>query len=82
MSAIRFTDMGVMCNHEGCAEMRYGSQLQLGEGMTVTAVRARLRPLGWKTGVENIIRVSEREVEYGTRLDFCPDHAKDANGTR
>lgn len=66
MSAIRYVETGVQCDHEGCTEMLYASQLGDGEG--VKAVRARLRERGWKTGVGN------------PRRDSCPAHVADADG--
>jgi hypothetical protein len=77
MSVIRFTDMGVECNYDGCTEMCYGSQLGLGVGMTVTHVRTELAKRGWKTGVENTLFENEREIVRGERLDYCPRHRGD-----
>ncbi len=79
MTALRFTDMGVQCDHPGCADTRYGSQFGLGANMTVSAVRAVLKRSGWKTGIENILYEDEREIDRGPRLDYCPEHAEDGS---
>lgn len=75
MSYIRFTDRGVMCDHQGserCHVLIYGTEMGLGDGMTLKSVRYRAGKRGWKS------RRVPSEQGLGVTQDFCPECAPEA----
>jgi hypothetical protein len=77
MTAVRHINSGVMCNHPGCYDTRYASQLDVSGGSS--AVRKALRRQGWKSRrVQLTPAVGGRRALRRTE-DYCPAHAEDAS---
>jgi hypothetical protein len=75
VSAVLHIDSGVMCNHKGCYDMIYASQLNLADRASAAVVRAELRERGWQTR-----RVPDESGRKAYRTeDYCPVHAEDAS---
>lgn len=82
MSYARFTDYSVLCDHAGamgerCHVLIWGTEMGLGDGMTVREVRRWAADRGWKS------RRVELGDEGGCRRhavtqDFCPACATNA----
>lgn len=69
MSAGVFKDCHLTCDR--CGRRVFGSQVGLGDGMTVTDLRKVLKRSGWLTGVENAEPQEDGSVLRGPRLDYC-----------
>jgi len=70
VSASSFTDWAISCDHPGCDDQRWASDVVSVTRPTAAAVRKALRPRGWVTGVR---------ADDGSRKrkDYCPHHNPD-----
>lgn len=66
MSAHRYTDSRIDCDHPGCVRSEFASHLDLTDA-TATNARAVLERCGWQVGISD---------GHGTRMDFCPEHKR------
>jgi len=67
MSASRYVDYTVTCDHDGCVQGMHTSELPW--GATTADVRSKLERHGWT------VAVRAPDAEWGAkRLDYCPDH--------
>ena len=67
MSAHRYTDCRVDCDHEGCGRSEFGGNLSLMEP-TAAETRRVLKRRGW------LVDVPAHPADDRRRLDFCPAH--------
>jgi hypothetical protein len=74
VSAHRYTDSRIDCDHEGCGRSEFASSLGVGEPKAARA-RKILKARGWQVCVP----VTD---EYGEarRADYCPEHKQDEPG--
>lgn len=69
MSAMKWTDRGVSCDHPDCVNCLWGSELD-NRSLTLARIRVIAARRGW--------RVKVPRPGGGPTLDYCPLHAGDA----
>ena len=69
MSASSFTDWSVSCDHPGCDQQEFASNVEACD-LTATALRSRLKRRGWVVSVP----ASDGSRK---RKDYCPHHNPD-----
>lgn len=70
MSASSFTDWQISCDHPGCDEQRWASDIESVRDPSAAAARRALKRGGWVTAV----RASDGSRK---RKDYCPRHNPD-----
>jgi hypothetical protein len=69
VSAGVFKDCHLTC--DGCGRRMFGSQVGLGDGMTVADVRKAAKHSGWLVNVISSEVQGDGSVLRGPRLDYC-----------
>lgn len=64
MSAHRYTDCRIDCDHPGCGKCEFAGHFTV-EATTAAEARRALKRAGWTVGVKS---------DDGERKDFCPAH--------
>ena len=73
MSAHRYTDCRIDCDHPGCGRTEFAGNLSLMEP-TAAELRKVLKRRGWRVAILVPLAMPD-DGERSLRKDFCPEHA-------